>query len=50
MTEDELLNSIKLHSHAVKNCADYDELAKRLKFDVEKAAQRVIAKERNDPL
>ena len=27
LTEDELLTSVKLHTHAVKNRADYDDLA-----------------------
>ena len=41
MSEDELLASVKLHCHAIKNMADYDQLAAEVNFDVERAALRV---------
>ena len=48
MTEDELLQSVKLHCQAVKRLADYDQLAGEVDFDVEKAALKVCSTP-NDP-
>lgn len=39
LTEDELIQSVKLHCHSMKNVLDYNELAKEMNYDVEKAAQ-----------
>ena len=43
MTEDELFTSVKLHCNAVKSQTDYDELAEEVNFDVEEAAQKIVA-------
>jgi len=38
LSDDEMLISVKLHCHAVKNRADYDDMAIEVNFDVEHAA------------
>lgn len=38
MIDDELVQSVKLFSHSKKNEADYDQLARLLNYDVERAA------------
>ena len=48
LTEDELMGSVKLHCQAIKKMTDYDELAKEVNFDVEKAALK-ICEATNDP-